>query len=153
RVAGTDAPPPYRTPVADPLPRPAEYVRAYREAAARLGSDRGAVAGTPSRAGDARSTRSAASAGGLQIILDQARHRIFRGRPLLVSGRIADGRGNGVAGLRVEVLLAADGDVPVGVTATGAGGVFQLEAAVPSEQPVGDYRLVVRTPGNREHGP
>jgi transglutaminase-like putative cysteine protease len=89
----------------------------------------------------------------LRLMVDAERYETHRGRTLEVAGRAVDPRGQGVAGLRIEVLLRRRGEVLVGVTVTGAGGRFSSAFAVPPDLPVGDYDLVVRTPGDRIHTP
>ena len=58
--------------------------------------------------------------------------------------------------MRVEVLLRemdaagsrAASERLLGVTATRSGGAFQASVGVPPDLPVGDYRLIVRSPGD-----
>lgn len=81
---------------------------------------------------------------------------VFRGRELLVTGNLADEGGVGVAGMRIEVSLAApqgDRAVLLGVTVTRDGGEFHASFGVPQSVPVGAYRLIVLTPGDAAHLP
>lgn len=79
---------------------------------------------------------------------------VFRGRELLVTGRVSDDSGSGVSGQRVEVsLMAPRGDraLLLGVTVSREGGDFRGSFGVPPNVPVGGYRLVVVTPGDAHH--
>ncbi|HJL14607.1 MAG TPA: hypothetical protein RMH99_03055, partial [Sandaracinaceae bacterium LLY-WYZ-13_1] len=61
-----------------------------------------------------------------------------------------------VDGLRVEVLLRApraDEERLLGVTVTRDHGRFRGVFGVPPDLAVGDYQLLVRTPGNDRWGP
>ena len=99
-----------------------------------------------------------ASAAETRIPLALAVHtfyrEVFRGRELLVTGRVTDTSGTGVPGQRVEVsLMAPRGDraLLVGVTVSREGGDFRGSFGVPPNVPVGGYRLVVVTPGDARH--
>ena len=88
--------------------------------------------------------------GVLTLRLDATRFEVFRGRELEITGS-ALGRGRGVSGLRVEVALrtsSGDRERLLGVTVTDDGGRFRAVLGVPPELSVGDYLLVVRTPGD-----
>lgn len=170
--------PSYRSETPDPLPRPERYVEAYREAAraraeregggasaaaggagagrrsARGGEDgaRGepAAMSAPPRAeveeGTAREERAA-----LDLHLDvPPMIDVLRGGIVPVSG-IARSGDLGVAGLRIEVLLSAErggSERLLGVTVTNEHGAFRTTVGVPPDVAVGDYRLVVRSPGD-----
>jgi hypothetical protein len=76
--------------------------------------------------------------------------RVLRGRELHVTGT-ARSDDVGVEGLRIEILLAperGDGERLLGVTVSGPHGLFQTGVAVPPDVAVGDYTLVVRSPGD-----
>ena len=96
------------------------------------------------------------SARPLTLRLDRERFEVFRGRTLTVTGRATDPDGEGVEAMRVEVLLRemdaagsrAASERLLGVTATRSGGAFQASVGVPPDLPVGDYRLIVRSPGD-----
>jgi transglutaminase-like putative cysteine protease len=91
----------------------------------------------------------------LELSVDSPSFEVFRGHELVVTGA-ARGRGRGVAGLRVEALLRAprgEAEWLLGVTVTGEQGRYRGVFGVPPDLAVGDYRLVVRTPGNREWAP
>ena len=96
-----------------------------------------------------------AERGELVIALDQQSFEVFRGRELELSGRVV-GAGRGIAGLRVEALLRAqraDEERGLGATVTGEEGRFRYVFGVPQDLATGDYRLVVRTPGNAAWAP
>lgn len=181
----TDERPRYRPDVPDPLPRPDAYVRAYQEAA-RLSEDassssssgsggsssatgtggnegatsttqgHGAPQGGPVRAQVEEGTAGRESRAALDLRLDlPSTIEVLRGRTLEVTGtaRTAD---LGVAGLRIEVLLASESSAVermLGVTVTNEHGAFRGSFGVPPDLAVGDYRLVVRSPGNAQVGP
>lgn len=87
----------------------------------------------------------------LRLRLDRQEHSVFRGRSLTITGAALDPDGNGARGLRVEVLLRggeARTERLLGVTATREHGHFRAVVGVPPDLDVGDYRLIVRTPGN-----
>ena len=164
--------PMYQPDVPDSLPRPAAYVRAYDEArrAAQAaaggggggGERRGGESGGSSGAGGGTSGGSVAPVSGgasarrpLELAVDRRSFEVFRGRELEVTG-IARGETGGVSGLRVEVLLRAsrgNAEWLLGVTVTRDAGVFRGVFGVPPDLAVGDYRLVVRSPGDAEHAP
>lgn len=91
----------------------------------------------------------------LELSVDRRSFEVFRGRELEVTG-VARGAGGGVSGLRIEVVLRSprgEGERLLGVTVTGDGGRFRGVFGVPPELAVGDYHLLVRTPGNTEYAP
>lgn len=91
----------------------------------------------------------------LELVLDRRSFEVFRGRELEVSG-IARSDEGGVSGLRIEVLLrtaAGTSELLLGVTVSREGGVFHGAFGVPPDLAVGDYRLIVRSPGNADHAP
>ncbi|MCA9580467.1 MAG: hypothetical protein KC416_01655 [Myxococcales bacterium] len=141
----------YRASAPDPLPRPPEYIEAYRAVAARLAA-RGQSPGGAAGVAGAR-VSGGSVLGGLRVELDRRDYQVFRGRTLVLSGRIVDGRDRGIPNLRVEVSLDDTVSHLLGVTATQAHGYFQVEVGVPPEQAVGEYRLRVRTPGNDRYPP
>jgi transglutaminase-like putative cysteine protease len=171
---GDENHPPYVPDVRDPLPRPEPYRRAYAQAAAsqqQPGQQRGpsspgaalGAGGDPTgadvttggqphvQAGDPSNTSRAV----IQVVLDSPSFEVFRGHELQVSGQ-ARGGTEGIAGLRVEVLLRAprgDQERLLGVTVTGEEGRFRALVGVPHDLAVGDYRLLVRTPGDEHWGP
>jgi hypothetical protein len=80
---------------------------------------------------------------------------VQRGEMLSLSGSARSGR-LGVAGLRIEVLLASERgghERLLGVTVTNEHGLFWGSFGVPPDLAVGDYRLVVRSPGNAQVAP
>jgi transglutaminase-like putative cysteine protease len=91
----------------------------------------------------------------LAITLDALRTRVLRGQRLELSGRITRASAvEGVAGLRVEVSFAAEDRrdrLLLGIAVTDATGAFSGSFGVPTDLELGDYRLVVLTPGDAEH--
>ncbi|WP_236607372.1 transglutaminase domain-containing protein [Sandaracinus amylolyticus] len=178
----TDERPRYRPEVPDPLPRPDAYVRAYQEAArlsedassSSSGGDEGSSSsgaegatstgrgsGGPPQGGAVQAQVEEGTAGresraALDLRLDlPSTIEVLRGRTLEVTGtaRSAD---LGIAGLRIEVLLASESSAVermLGVTVTNEHGAFRGSFGVPPDLAVGDYRLVVRSPGNAQVGP
>lgn len=118
-----------------------------------------AVTGTSQSAREA-STPAASSGGAgsgrrpLTIHLDQSRHEALRGTPLSLVGRVVDASSQGVAGLRVEVWIAAGAQrqrMLLGVCVTDGGGRFATSLGIPPDLAVGDYALTVSTPGNAQY--
>lgn len=89
----------------------------------------------------------------VRLALDQRAFEVFRGRTLTVTGVATDPDGGGAGRLRVEVLLRGREERLLGVTASRADGRFRASVGVPANLPVGDYRLVVRTPGDERFFP
>ncbi len=174
--------PVYRPTEADPLPQPPAYrqsysqlggdnVRGLREGegeafaeASRVGAEGagGAVAaagGTDGASGDGEggglfSAAPVATRGRpLRLTVDTRSFEVFRGRSLTVSGRALDPDGEGVPGLRVEIVLRGARERLLGVTVTGPGGTYRSAVGVDPDLDVGEYALVVRTPGNEEFFP
>lgn len=93
----------------------------------------------------------------LAITLDVLHTRVLRGQRLEISGRIMRGgttQPAGVSGLRVEVSFAAEARrdrLLLGIAVTGADGRFKGSFGVPTDLELGDYRLVVLTPGDADH--
>ncbi len=167
---GNEDRPPYSPNVTDSLPRPEAYERAYEaaRAAARTRGAGGTRAGPLSEPGDDPDTSaplegahgvapvSSSQAEPLELALDRRAFEVFRGRELEVTGVARAGTGDAASGLRIETLLRAPrGGAAwlLGVTVTGESGAFRGVFGVPPDLPVGDYRLVVRTPGNERFGP
>jgi len=90
---------------------------------------------------------------GVRVQLTTSSPEVLRGRALDIQGRIVDDAGSAVARMRVEVLLSGRGERLLGVAVTDAQGRFFGGFGVPHDLPVGDYRLVVRTPGDATHRP
>ena len=170
--------PQYRAALPDPLPRPAAYEESYsllgrntsgvrrpsteelagrwvapaEEGAAAQAAGKASFMGGPSAHG-ARDTSGRAP---LAIALQERRMQVRRGSELALRGRVQDGGGEGVSGLRIEVSLAAEQRrerMLLGVTVSGQGGEFQGRFGVPPDLAAGDYRLVVVTPGNDRYLP
>lgn len=172
--------PVYRPREADPLPQPEAYRQSYSQLsgdrvdgfregeaeafaeASRYGSEgiEGQGVGP-----DAEGVAEAEGGGLFSAPVDERRGRplrltvdtreleVFRGRSLSVSGRALDPDGQGVEGLRVEVLLRGARERLLGVTVTGSGGTYRTTVGVAQDLEVGEYRLVVRTPGNDDFFP
>ena len=92
----------------------------------------------------------------LLISLDDRRVTALRGGKLVMTGRLSDEHGAGVAELRVEVWIVRDRTrerMLLGVGVTDADGYFRISFAVPADLDVGDYRLVVGSEGDATHLP
>ncbi|MFW5876740.1 MAG: transglutaminase domain-containing protein [Myxococcota bacterium] len=113
---------------------------------------RSAPSGRPSRA-EAGDSPDHEALTPLRVAIEKRHFEAYRGRALEVAGRVTDDRGRGVPGLRIEVLLQRRGERLLGVTVTREHGWFQGSFGVPPQLPVGDYQLVVRTPGDDAHAP
>ena len=85
----------------------------------------------------------------LRLQLTSEEFAPYRGQAFGIEGVAIDPEGVGVEGLRVEVYLREPRrEQLIGVTVTGSEGRFLVNAEIPPEQEVGDYYLVVRTPGD-----
>jgi protocatechuate 3,4-dioxygenase beta subunit len=92
----------------------------------------------------------------LTLTVDQRHASVLRGHELRVQGRVLDAGGRGVSGLRIEVSLASDERkerMLLGVSVTGEQGVFAGDFGIPPDLAVGEYRMVVITPGDDHHLP
>lgn len=92
----------------------------------------------------------------LRLQVDQTRSSAMRGEQLVVSGSVSDARGSPRPGLRIEISLAAadrTARLLLGVTVTDAAGGYRVALGLPADLPVGDYRLVVVTPGDADYLP
>ncbi len=176
---GSDRPV-YRPREADPLPQPEAYRQSYSQLsgsqvqglrdgegeayaeATRYGSEGAAGQGV----GPEGEAEAVEEGGGLfstpappqrgrplRLTVDAPEYEVFRGRSLTVSGRALDPDGHGVEGLRVEVLLRGARERLLGVTVTGRGGTYRTTVGVAQDLEVGEYRLVVRSPGNADYFP
>jgi transglutaminase-like putative cysteine protease len=165
---GEEDSPSYQPTVEDPLPRPEEYERAYEEARRMSGMRSVEGPGEPSEAeageeGDPNGPApspvplpppSDGARQPLALELDSRRFEVFRGREIEITG-LARGSGD-ASGLRIEVVLRAprgNAEWLLGVTVTREAGRFRGVFGVPPDLGVGDYRLLVRTPGNRRFAP
>jgi hypothetical protein len=170
--------PQYHPALPDPLPRPAAYEESYsllgrntsglrrpeaRElegrwvAPAEDGAAAQAQGSSTFMAGpSARGARDISGRAPLAIALEERRHQVQRGGELALRGRVQDGAGQGVSGLRIEVSLASERRrerMLLGVTVSDARGAFEGRFGVPPDLDAGDYRLVVVTPGDDRHLP
>ena len=172
---GSQDQPVYRPGIADPLPQPEAYRRSYSQLRGNVSGLRtsdplmsnGVTAHqglatsprrpAPTEAGPSdplesffrpASNESRPVARPLRLRLTTRTFNVFRGRMLPVVGRAFDPDGGGVAGLRVEVLLRQSSERLLGVTVSGEDGAFRAVVGVPSDLSVGEYELIVRSPGN-----
>jgi hypothetical protein len=90
----------------------------------------------------------------LAIQLEQRSASALRGGEVSLAGRVEDGASHGVAGVRVEVWISAqrrDERMLLGVCVTDSSGAFHAALGVPPDLQVGDYRLLVLTPGDSRY--
>ena len=166
RALGADDRPVHRPTEPDPLPRPASYRASYSRgtnvSGLRSGSSLSShgpgssleplpVSTPPST--DAPAAAEPTSERTVVLVVRDGTSEVFRGQPLRVSGRATDQHGNGIEGLRIEVLLAGRGQLLLGVTLSGPGGYFGESFGVPPDLIAGDYHLLVRTPGSADYDP
>ena len=87
------------------------------------------------------------------IVVSPDGHDTFRGEEIDVSGTIrADGADSG--GLAVEIYLQGPGGaLRVGAAITNADGSFRATLEIPRNLPLGDHRVVARTPGDEKRAP
>ncbi len=165
--------PRYRAASPDPLPRPPIYEASYSQGAGNVsglrsdgaaGGAGGAADGSGTNANAATSEDPNQSSAGLaaaaerrpgdarvplSLRVDRDHHEVFRGRAVEVTGRAEGASGVAAEGLRVEVLLQGEERQQLlGVTVTRAGGYFRGNFGIPPETDVGEYQLIVRTPGS-----
>ena len=126
---------------------------AARDAAARLGlaaaSPAAAASGTTDARGQPRAPRTP-----LVIRLHERERTALRGSELTLSGRVLDQAARGIAGVRVEVWIASqprNERMLLGVCVTDGSGDFHAALGVPPDLQVGDYRLLVLTPGDSQY--
>ena len=87
------------------------------------------------------------------VTVSVAARDAFRGDRLQVSGTVAADDGK-PSGLPVEIYLDGPGGaLKVGDATAGAGGVWRTTIEVPRDLPLGDHRVVARTPGDADHEP
>jgi hypothetical protein len=136
----------------DPFPRPEAYLQTLREGAARAQERRDTearaessdgVTSQPSPSVDASADVSM-QGGGLRVRLNAREFRVYRGRPIAVSGRVTNQAGRGASGARLQIALRGpSSDVPLGVTVSGPDGYFDARFGVPQGISVGPYQLLV----------
>jgi transglutaminase-like putative cysteine protease len=170
----------YRAENPDPLPRPPSYERSYSGLRGDVTGLRSDATEAPSGSGSESSPGTESGTGGgasgddaratspsvatvtsgstrarrrMSLHVDRERYEVFRGRTIAVSGRATSGAGDGLPGMRVEVLLGGDREVLLGVTVTENGGYFQGSFGVPPSLDTGEYRLLVRSPGDESYLP
>jgi hypothetical protein len=82
-----------------------------------------------------------------------AQHDALRGGRVDVAGQVTSSDGNG-AGLPIEIYLDGPGGaLRVGSAVTGADGRWRATIEVPRDLPLGDHRVVARTPGDGTRRP
>lgn len=90
----------------------------------------------------------------LAIQLEERSPSALRGGEVSLAGRVEDAASHGVAGVRVEVWISAqrrDERMLLGVCLTDSSGAFHASLGVPPDLQVGDYRLLVLTPGDSHY--
>jgi hypothetical protein len=90
----------------------------------------------------------------LAIQLEERAPSALRGGEVSLSGHVEDAASHGVGGVRVEVWISAqrrDERMLLGVCVTDAQGGFHVSLGVPPDLQVGDYRLLVLTPGDSRY--
>jgi hypothetical protein len=110
--------------------------------------------GSSERTPDGRSEGRRTPKQALAIHLEERSPSALRGGAVALSGHVEDAALRGVAGVRVEVWIVADRRderMLLGVCVTDATGVFHAELGVPPDLQVGDYRLLVLTPGDARY--
>jgi hypothetical protein len=160
----------------DTLPRPESYRQSYARAevprspaSAPATPDSASIAGrwlaepdaAPSASRDPAVRRPSAGASDaaperepLHIALGDRRMSALRGGKQVLTGRIANAAEQGVAELRVEVWIARPKPrerMLLGVTTTDGDGYFRAVFGVPADLAVGDYRMLVVSPGDEAH--
>lgn len=170
----------YRPDRPDELPRPEAYERSYSQAAPAAFADSGATGRAtqadvgrwlpPAATGDpapgAGVHPAAAPLGAsrpvadprtpLRVLVEQRRAQVVRGETMMLSGRVALDDGTGAPAMRVEVSLASKTRTErmlLGVVVTDGRGRFRTRLTLPPDLAVGDYELVVLTPGDARHLP
>jgi transglutaminase-like putative cysteine protease len=164
-----DSGPAYDPNVSDPLPRPPEYERAIDRARAASGGGQGSSGqqssegsgGEPGEGGEGTEpvapvlTEDPTSRRvPIELSLDRRSFEVFRGRELEVTGT-ARGAGD-TSGLRIDVYLRATSGIEelnIGATVTDENGRFRGVFGIDPHRPVGEYRLILRTPGNDRFAP
>ena len=178
-VAGAEGKVPYRPKGGDPFPQPPAFARghdatppepkALADAAAHTagaggrgdGGDGGGGHGArvdldrldEGEARGGRGARGSAATAATRISVELGTRDSFRGDRVDVSGvvRSADGK---PGGLPVEIYLDGPGGaLRVGDAVAGADGAWHARIVVPRDLPVGDHRVVARTPGDATHRP
>lgn len=148
---GANDAPRYRPSHPDPLPQPEAYLRAYARVNGSPPAASSSAATSPS--GESTPARSDDDRAPLVVEVEPRRADVLRGQSFEIRGRVREGSGAGVGGLRVEMLLRSRREVLLGVTVSGADGLFRATVHVPPDVEVGPYRLVVRTPGDGRFAP
>jgi hypothetical protein len=164
--------PDYAPDVHDVLPRPPAYEQAARDA--RRTSEEPASPGTTTVADPSAPPGPSTEPAGLALdpagapvtapppgppgvvraplalTLDQQQWAVLRGQSFEVTGR-ATSSGAAAGGVRVEVLLRdprTSHEQLLGVTVTDDNGVFHASFGIRPDEPVGERRLVVRSPAS-----
>jgi transglutaminase-like putative cysteine protease len=106
----------------------------------------------PASQASARDTRSDKRP--LALHLAQSSFTALRGTELQLAGSVRNEASEGIPGLRVEIWIASarrDERMLLGVCVSEADGEFHASLGVPPDLHVGDYRLVVLTPGDARY--
>jgi transglutaminase-like putative cysteine protease len=152
----------YRPAEPDRLPRPRAYEESYslmnREVALTDRSDVNSLLGrfvdpdaSSALGPGGRDREPETGRAPVTIAIDQRDASVLRGGTLDLSGGIASLTGEPASGLRLEISLLAESRrerMLLGVTVSDARGRFKGGFDVPPDLPVGEYRLVVITPGS-----
>lgn len=160
--------PDYTPAVRDVLPRPAAYEQAARDARRTSEAEPTATGTGPGTTGPTSATGTGATGPSivasptpapgppgvarapLSLALDQEEWAVLRGQSFEVTGT-ATTNGDPAEGVRIEVLLSdpRTGDEQLlGVTVTDEHGVFHASFGIRPDEPVGERRLVVRSPAS-----
>jgi len=88
-----------------------------------------------------------------RITVELQARSTFRGESVDVAGRVV-AEGAAAGGLPIEIYLdAAGGAVRVGSATTGEDGSWHAAVDVPRDLPLGQHRVVARTPGDERRAP
>jgi hypothetical protein len=168
QVLDTDDKTPYQPRAGDPFPQPPAYAKgAQPPAPAMQGSTRHSDGNGGSGGGrshaltlqyvdldalDREAPAPRISRSATQITVEASARSTFRGEAVEVTGAVLSGGGAGA--LPVEIYLQGPGGaVRVGETTTAADGRFRARIEVPRNLPLGDHRVVARTPGDDRRAP
>lgn len=173
---GTSDRPSYAPVEPDRLPRPLSYEQSYSTLGAGVTGLRPAAESVMGRwvaetSGDHEPSAPVFSAGPrassatparpdgrapITLTLAGRSASVLRGKRLVLGGRVTRAGGQGVAALRIEISLSSNVRAErmlLGVTATDDAGNFRAAVGIPPDLRVGDYRLIVLSPGSAEYLP
>jgi hypothetical protein len=136
--------------LAAPAPRHSGSESAMSEAGGPARVDLDALAKSDGTA----DPRSAPARARTSVTVEIGDANAYRGDTIEVRGVVSAVGGGDAAALTVQVYLeSAGGAVRLGETVTDGGGRFKATLEVPRELPLGDHKVVVRTPGDARRGP